>query len=197
MSVILIDTTSYLKLSLGLHPILGRRVGVPPRECKVLSEVDREYQAKASLASTFYWLLEPRYVANRADNQLTAMSVGLSEVREWREHVASWAMLSRKAYKERSLTPPSPADALVVAYGIALSEKTGVRSAVVSDDGGVRYTVSELGYSDALSGWELVKLFHSAGLVTTDEVKAIYGHLQHLKELPYDWKSNSIAAFGF
>jgi len=197
MSIILIDTTSYLKLSLGLHPLLGRPVGVPPRECKVLSEVDREFQAKASLASTFYWLLESDYVVNRAENQLTALSVGLSEVREWREHVSSWAALSRKAYKERALTPPSPADSLVVAYAIALSEKTGARSAVVSDDGGVRFTVSELGYSDALSGWELIQLFCTAGLVTTDEVKRIYGHLQHLKELPHDWKANSMAAFGF
>jgi hypothetical protein len=197
MGLILVDTSSYLKLSKSLHPMLGRHVGAPPRNCVVLSELDREIDAKPTLFRTFYWLLEPGYVDNRKHNLLSAVSVGLQEVREWREQVTSWVNASRRAFKVGGMTPPSPADALLIAYAIALSEQEGHLSAVVSDDRAVRFTVEQLGLCEALSGWQLLQHFHAAKLVSTDDVRAIFGHLLHLQELPRDWRENSAAAFGF
>lgn len=197
MSVALIDTTSYLKLGRTLHPLLGRAVGSPSRMCRTITEVDREFAGKQSLAATFYWVPDPPYADNRKENLLSAMQIGLKEVMNWRTQIQAQARMEAAEYRKRNLTPPSPADSLLIAYAMAVSDVHGTRAAVVSDDVGVRFAVEQLDLCDAMSGYQLVKMFLDHQYIGLDQVKALYGELDYLGELPKDWRLNCQATFGF
>lgn len=197
MSVALIDTTTYLKLGRALDPLLGRSVGTPPRLCRTISEVDREFEDKHSLAHTFYWVSEPSYRENRKGNFLSALSVGMKPVMQWRSQVQAYARMNSAEYRKRNITVPSPADCLLIAYAVTISEVHGKRAAVISDDAGVRFTVQELDLCDAWSGYQLVKAFLDSGYVDEAKVRAIYAELDYLRELPQDWRVNCQATFGF
>lgn len=197
MSVALIDTTTYLKVGRALDPILGRSVGTPARLCRTISEVDREFEDKQSLAGTFYWVTEPRYATNRKENLLSALSVGMQPVMQWRSQVQAYARMNSAEYRKRNITVPSPADCLLIAYGITITEVHGKRASIVSDDAGVRFTVQELDLCDAWSGYQLVKAFLDSGYIDQAKVRALYAELDYLRELPQDWRVNCQATFGF
>lgn len=197
MSVALIDTTSYLKLGRALHPLLGRAVGLPPRICRTISEVDREFEGKESLSATFYWVPQVEYADNRKENLLSAMQIGMKDVMNWRTQIQGFARMNANEYRKRNLTPPSPADALLIAYAVVITQLHGIRAAVVSDDGGVRFTVEELDLCDALSGYQLLELFLTHQYVDLPKVKALYSELDYLSELPADWRTNCHTTFGF
>ena len=118
-------------------------------------------------AGTFYWVTESRYSANRKENLLSALSVGMQPVMQWRSQVQAYARMNSAEYRKRNITVPSPADCLLIAYGITISEVRGKRATVVSDDAGVRFTVEELDLCDTWSGYQLVKRLTAAKLRPT------------------------------
>lgn len=197
VSVALLDTTSYLKLGRSLHPILGRTIGQPPRICRTISEVDREFEGKESLAATFHWVPDSPYAENRKQNLLSAMQIGLKEVSTWRTQIQAQTRMDAGEYRKRNLTPPSPADALLIAYAVAISDVYGQRAAVVSDDAGVRFAAEQLDLCDAMSGYQLVKIFLEHQYVDLNQVKALYAELDYFSELPGDWRANCEETFGF
>lgn len=197
MTFALIDTTTYLKLGRVLHPLLGKSIKLPARQCKITVDVAREYGEKAALHNSFHWFPESMYADNRAENTISVLHLNLSLVRSWKISIGDLAKHSRREFHNVGLTPPSPADCHLLACAKVISETNEIKALVVSDDGGVRYAATYFDICEALSGWELMKCLFDQDQLTISQIKSIYDELSYLRELPFDWRENSMSAFGF
>lgn len=62
---ILVDSNSYFRLALFIHPLLNVEFGKPRYCLGVISELDLEYNKNPILKSKFNWVNEARYSINR------------------------------------------------------------------------------------------------------------------------------------
>jgi hypothetical protein len=193
----LVDTTTYLKLARGLHPLLGRTILQPPRICKILTEVSNEYDAKPSLAATFHWFPDATYAANRSANTISLMQLDMGKIRTWQLALQSMARQDSAHFRSNGVTPPSPADCKLLSCAHVISESHSTPAIVISDDRGVRFAAQYYGLCDALAGWEFLRCLQEEAQLTIADVRAIYGELDHLRELPSDWRQNCKVTFGF
>lgn len=196
MNVALVDTSAYLNLGRCLHPMLGRVFGPPSWTAQGIAELDREFDAKSSLAHSHYWFLDPEYAANRAGNVFDWRSVGLMDVRSWTENILQYCRANPKKFRAAGCSIPSPADCLLAAYAAAVVER-GSDAAVVTDDKGLRLAVELLETSRVMHGYEMLAYYVQAGHATNDAVKALYQELAYASHIPVAWRKGCQAAFGF
>ena len=196
MTSLLLDTNAYFRLAKSFHPLLGKMLpasgSTPGRVLRVISEVDREFEANTALMSKFHWVAEEPYQQNRKQNILGLVGKQPTLIAEKRKFIEFGIRMSGADFKVKRISPPSPTDCLVLAYG----EVLGID--VVSDDGGMVYTASTLmGLKCKVQGsLDVLHVLYQSGEITVAQVKAAARFLDYEDDLPGSWRRDSMNLFG-
>ena len=196
MTSILLDTNAYFRLAKSFHPLLGKVLpasdSAPERALRVISEVDREFEANPALTSKFHWVAEAEYRQNRQQNILKLTGTQPSIVSEKRRFIEFGVKMDATKFKALKMSRPSPTDCLVLAYGDAL----GID--VVSDDGGMAYTASVLLKlrCKVLGSLDVLHALHQSGQISLAQIKSVAQFLQYVDDLPGSWRRDAIRLFG-
>ena len=65
--VLLLDSNSYFRLGISIHPLLSRQFGKSPRyRLYVIEDLDKEFGRSGKLQSKFHWVNHRKYSTDRA-----------------------------------------------------------------------------------------------------------------------------------
>ena len=196
MTSLLLDTNAYFRLAKTFHPLLGRVLrafgAAPEQTLRVISEVDREFSANTALMSKFHWVAEAQYQRNRKQNLLALTGKQPTLIAGKRKFIEFGIRMDAAAFKARRISPPSPTDCLLLAYG----EVLGVD--VVSDDGGMVYTASKLMklQCKVIGSLDVLHALHQREQITFAQIKSAARFLKYENDLPASWRRDSVKLFG-
>lgn len=196
MTPLLLDTNAYFRLAKSFHPLLGKVLpasgSTPARVLRVISEVDREFEANTALMSKFHWVAEAPYQHNRKQNILGLTGKQPTLIADKRKFIEFGVRMSRAEFKAKKVSPPSPTDCLVLAYG----EVLGID--VVSDDGGMVYTASTvMGLKCGVQGsLDVLHALLQSNQITLAQIKSAARFLDYEHDLPGSWRRDSMKLFG-
>ena len=180
MTLVLLDTNTYLRLAKRIRPLLGVRFGQKDYVLNVLKDVEDEVRRNRTLSSRFPWFDDEAFGTERdaAQIRLTAAEkVALDNARSvLRGHV----LADVDRYTTGGRHPPSDTDCRVLAFG-------QVREAiVVTDDLGMHLLAADFELP-IWHGWELLAKMKAAKKVDNDLVRDIYAALERNGDLTLTW----------
>ena len=196
MTSLLLDTNAYFRLAKSFHPLLGRVLptsgSTAERVLRVISEVDREFEANTALMSKFHWVADAPYRQNRKQHILGLTGKQPTMIADKRKFIEFGVRMSGSDFKAKKVSPPSPTDCLVLAY----AEVLGID--VVSDDGGMVCAASTvMGLNCRVqSSLDVLHALHQSNQVTLSQIKAAARYLDYEDDLPGAWRRDSIKLFG-
>ena len=188
MTLVLLDTNTYLRLAKRVQPLLGKKFGQKDYVLTILKDVEDEVLRSPRLKYIYPWF----DTVNLADERL-AHSPRLS-VDEKAKLAAAASVLhglvqmDAARFMTKGRSPPSYVDCRVLAFG-------QIRPAiVVTDDLGMHELANMLDI-EIWHGPELMKKMLSAKTVTSGLVREIYAALEANNDLTQTWIGAKHTAF--
>ena len=188
MTLVLLDTNTYLRLAKRVQPLLGKKFGQKDYVLTILKDVEDEVLRSPRLKYIYPWF----DTVNLADERL-AHSPRLS-VDEKAKLAAAASVLhglvqmDAARFMTKGRSPPSYVDCRVLAFG-------QIRPAiVVTDDLGMHELANMLDI-EIWHGPELMKKMLSAKTVTSGLVREIYAALEANNDLTQTWIAAKHTAF--
>lgn len=186
MTLVLLDTCSYLRFAKRIRPMLGIKFGQKEYEITILPEIEKEVLRSSRLKHNFPWFISDKEIANeRLSRQLKFSKEEKQALDNATSVIYNWVLMNAKNYK----TPPSPTDCKVLALG-------QIRNAIVVTDDLSMHTLANEFQIPILHGYELLKKMLTAKLVDKELVKEIYSALDENSDLPRTWVENRDKTFG-
>jgi len=165
---ILLDTNSYLRLAVNLHPLLFVTYGVEKSTLYVHKDLQDECARQPRLANKFDWINQPQFVENRK------RSLSFSKAQKLEIEVNFDFMWG---HVQTDGLSPSKIDTRILATALTL----GVR--VVTDDQGMLDLAAEFGV-DTWTTLELMKSMLESGHITIDQVRRVVDQWVYDEDLP-------------
>lgn len=166
--IILLDSNSYFRLAVSVHPLLEIKFGSEPCSLFVINELDEEYKRSSRLLNKFHWVSEAQYVKDRRN----LVKCG-SKQRSLIDNAYSYILAEAK----RLDISISRVDARVLATAYIL------KISIVSDDGGIQELSGIYGIK-IMSTLELMKLMMDNKRINLKMVKQIVAYWAYEKDLP-------------
>lgn len=188
MTLVLLDTNTYLRLAKRVRPMLGVSFGAKGYILTVLKDVEEEVHRNPALRFKFPWFDEQVLLDERIATR-TRLS---KEEKEGIDAVASVLRESVLADPMRFMiggrSPPGVVDCRVLAHGF-------VRGCLITtDDLSMHELASEFGIK-VWHGYELLKALLNAKAVSSDMVAEIFAALEANSDLPASWRATQHIKF--
>lgn len=185
MTLVLLDTCTYLRLAKRIRPMLGVKFGQKEYEITILPEIEKEVFHSSRLLHNFPWFSDKEIARERLSKQLKFNKEEKQALENATSIIYNWVLTHANNYKN----PPSPTDCKVLALG-------KIRHAiVVTDDLSMHILANEF-QIPILHGYELLKKMLTAKLIDKALVKEIYSALDANSDLPRAWLENRDKIFG-
>jgi hypothetical protein len=165
---ILLDTNSYLRLAVNLHPLLFAPYGKELNTLYVHKDLKDECKRQPRLANKFDWITLPQYEENR--KRPLSLSNAQKEAIE-ANFDFMWGQVQADGLS------PSPIDTRILATAMEL----GIR--VVTDDQGMLELAKEYGV-ETWTTLELMKSMLDAGHIKMPMVRRVVEQWVHDGDLP-------------
>lgn len=167
---VLLDSTTYFRLGISIHPLLHGSFGTAPRYTLcVHADLDKEYRRNSRLKNKFEWVSHAEYVRDREGKRY--------DVPAKLRKLADDAFSFLAAYaKEHALNV-----SLVDLKALAVAHVMGI--ALVTDDGNMQRIAGE----HEIECWntiKLLKLMVTAQHIDMEKVTEILEYLDHENDLP-------------
>lgn len=180
MTLVVLDTNSYLRLAKRIKPLLGVKFGQKGYVLTILKDVEDEVYKSNRLVFRFPWFNAEDLQAERLAKRVRLSRTEKNEIHAvksvLREHVLSHA----DDFTSFGRSPPSPTDCFILAFGQTRP------SIVVTDDLGMHLLAEEFGL-DIWHGYQLLKKMLSAKVIDNELVRNIYEALELNNDLPKSW----------
>ncbi len=182
MTLVLLDTNTYLRLAKRIRPLLGVKFGQKNYVLTVLKDVEDEVRRSRKLLSKFPWFDGEEFGQERdaARIRLSAdEGIALDNAQSvLRGHV----LLEVDRYTSAGRAPPSDTDCRVLAFG-------QVRQAVVvTDDLGMHQLARDFELDPVVwYGWQLLSKMRAAKLIDNERIRDIYQALERNGDLTSAW----------
>lgn len=183
---ILVDSNSYFRLALNLHPLLCTPFGKEDFTLYIHKDLRAEFDANSRLQNKFHWVADEEFVKNRSRsiNVSKRQKVEIEETLDFMwEHV-------KEAFHQKRGKGPSKIDTKILATAAVLNIR------VVTDDQDMIEVAKEYGIHQ-ISSLELMKLMLDEGHILREKVEQIVEHWQYENDTPYrGWQSEYKKLFG-
>lgn len=180
MTLVLLDTNTYLRLAKRIRPLLGVKFGQKDYVLTVLKDVEDEVRRDGKLRFRYPWFDEEVFGTER-DATRVRLTVAEKTVLENARSVLRGHVLSdMDRYTTGGRQPPSDTDCRVLAFG-------QIREAIVAtDDLGMHLLAADFELS-IWHGWELLSKMKAAKKVDNDLIRDIYDALERNGDLTATW----------
>ncbi len=180
MTLVLLDTNTYLRLAKRIRPLLGVKFGQKDYVLTVLKDVEDEVRRSRTLRFRFPWFDDEAFGTERDAAQIrlsTAEKAALDNARSvLRGHVLS----DVDRYTTGGRHPPSDTDCRVLAFG-------QIREAIVVTDDLGMHSLADDFELPIWHGWELLSKMKAAKKVDNDLIRDIYDALERNGDLTVTW----------
>ena len=188
MTLVLLDTNTYLRLAKRIRPLLGRKFGQKDYVLTVLSDVEKEVRSSRTLRDRFPWFDDEDFGSERDATQVRLKPDEKSTLANAQSILRGHVLSDVDRYTKGGRHPPSTTDCRVLAFG-------QVRSAIVVTDDLGMHLLAEDFEIPIWHGWELLAKMKTAKLVDNDLVREIFDALERNGDLTATWKAAKHAEF--
>ena len=163
---VLLDSCSYFRLALNIHPLLFVEFGDDSYCLYVIEDMTKEYTLNPRLKSRFDWVTQKKYIENRK-HPISISKQQRLEIKNSLDLI--WGM-----YKDEGV---SYIDVKAVVTAMAL------KVILVSDDAGV-IDLSKEFEVECYGSLELMKLMHDKGFIDMEDIKKTVAYWLYTDDLP-------------
>ena len=180
MTLVLLDTNTYLRLAKRIRPLLGVRFGQKDYVLTVLKDVADEVRRNRTLRSRFPWFDDEAFGSERDAARIRLTAAEKTALDNARSVLRGHVLTDVDRYTTGGRHPPSDTDCRVLAFG-------QVRDAiVVTDDLGMHLLAADFELP-IWHGWELLSKMKAAKKVDNDLIRDIYAALERNGDLTATW----------
>lgn len=180
MTLVLLDTNTYLRLAKRIRPMLGVRFGQKDYVLTVLKEVETEVHRSSRLRFKHPWFDHAEFGRERDSARICLNSSEKSSLQNVQSVLHGIVLSDVERYTTRGRSPPSLTDCRVLAFG-------QIRSAiVVTDDLGMHLLAADFEIP-IWHGWQLLLKMKAAKLISNDLIRDIYDALERNGDLTVSW----------
>lgn len=181
MTLVLLDTNTYLRLAKRIRPLLGVKFGQKDYVLTVLKDVEDEVRRSPKLRFNHPWFDEATLGAERDAKQVRLSEDEKRQLDSARSVLRAHVLAEVEVYTTSGRQPPSDTDCRVLAFG-------QIRDAiVVTDDLGMHRLAVDFELP-IWHGWELLAKMRSAKKVDNDLIREIYDALERNGDLTATWR---------
>lgn len=193
MTLVLLDTNSYLRLAKRIRPLLGKKFGQKEYELTILKQVEDEVRGSSRLKFNFPWFENDDLARERMAKKVRLREQEKRQVESARSVLRNHVLEYAQKYTVKRRSPPGDTDCYILAFG-------QIRPAVVvTDDLGMHQLAKEFELP-VWHGHELLHKMLGAKVVDKALVREIFEALELNGDLPSTWKevkhSNFKKVFG-
>ena len=180
MTLVLLDTNTYLRLAKRIRPLLGVKFGQKDYVLTVLKDVEDEVRRNRTLRFKFPWFDDEAFGKERDAAQVRLKATERLALENAQSILRGHVLVDVDRYTTGGRQPPSDTDCRVLAFG-------QVRDAiVVTDDLGMHLLADDFELP-IWHGWQLLAKMKTAKLVENDLVREIYAALERNGDLTATW----------
>ena len=188
MTLVLLDTNTYLRLAKRIRPLLGHKFGQKDYVLTVLSDVEKEVRSSRTLCDRFSWFDDEDFGSERDATRIRLKPDEKTTLEAAQSVLRSYVLSDVDRYTRGGRHPPSATDCRVLAFG-------QVRSAIVVTDDLGMHLLAEDFEIPIWHGWELLAKMKTAKLVDNDLIREIFDALERNGDLTVTWKVAKHAEF--
>ena len=180
MTLVLLDTNTYLRLAKRVRPLLGVKFGQKNYVLTVLKDVEDEVRRNRTLRFRFPWFDDETFGSERDATQVRFSAVEKTALNNARSVLRGHVLSDVDRYTTGGRHPPSDTDCRVLAFG-------QIREAiVVTDDLGMHLLATDFELP-IWHGWELLSKMKAAKKVDNDLIRDIYSALERNGDITATW----------
>lgn len=183
---IIVDSNSYFRLALNIHPLLCQPFGREQYTLYMHAELNAEFRDSPRLQNKFYWAAAPGYRENRK-RSLSISKQDKADIAETFDYMWSHVL---EAFLDARGKGPSRIDTRIIATASVLNIP------VVTDDRDMIELAKEYEVR-CISTLALLRLMEMAKHIDRAKVEQVVAQWQYDKDTPYrDWKREYVSLFG-
>lgn len=180
MTLVLLDTNTYLRLAKRIRPMLGVSFGQKNYVLTVLKVVETEVRRNPRLSFKHPWFDLEDFSRERDAAHICLTAAEKIALENAQGILLGFVRLDLDKYITGGRSPPSPTDCRILAFG-------QIRSAiVVTDDLGMHLLAADFEIP-IWHGWQLLSKMKAAKLISNDLIRDIYDALERNGDLTVTW----------
>lgn len=188
MTVLLLDTNTYLRLGKRIRPLLGQTFGQKGYVPTIIRQVEDEVLRSPRLMFNYPWFTEAELKAERSSKQIRLGKEEREKIEAASSVLRAHVLEHAQDYTTRGRSPPSPTDCFLLAFGL-------VREAiVVTDDLGMHKLADEFEIV-VWHAYDLLKKMLSAKAIDKELIREIYTALENNNDYPLSWREAKHSKF--
>ena len=180
MTLVLLDTNTYLRLAKRIRPLLGVKFGQKDYVLTVLKDVEDEVRRNRTLRFKFPWFDDEAFGNERDAAQVRLKAAERQTLENAQSILRGHVLVDVDRYTTGGRQPPSDTDCRVLAFG-------QVRDAIVVTDDLGMHLLAEDFELPIWHGWQLLAKMQTAKLVDNGRVREIYDALERNGDLTATW----------
>lgn len=188
MTLVLLDTNTYLRLAKRVRPAVGIRFGQKGYVLTILKAVEDEVHRNPRLRHKYPWFDGDEFAAERTAKQVRLSADEKSSIQAVQSVLLGSVLEDAERFTSGGRSPPGPTDCWLLAFG-------QVRPAiVVTDDLGMHELARDFRIK-VWHGYELLDKLRSAKVVDAELIREIYEALERNGDLTATWRTARHSVF--
>lgn len=180
MTLVLLDTCTYLRLAKRIRPLLGEEFGQKRYVLTVLKDVEAEVRRKKELQFKFPWFDAEEFGDERDAKQVRLSAAETAQLKIFASVLRGHVLSQVDRFTRDGRQPPSDTDCRVLAFA-------QIREAIVATDDIGMHTLARDFELDMMHGWDLLAKMRAAKKIDNDLIRDIYEALERNSDLPASW----------
>jgi len=180
LTLVLLDTNTYLRLAKRIRPLLGVKFGQKDYVLTVLRDVEDEVRRNRSLRSKFPWFDDEVFGDERDAARVPLSAEQKEQLKNFQSVLQGFVLTDLDRYTTAGRHPPSETDCKVLAFGEVK------KAVVVTDDLGMHLLAGDFEIP-IWHGWELLSKMRAAKKIDNDRIRDIYDALERNRDLTATW----------
>ena len=188
MTLVLLDTNTYLRLAKRVRPAVGIKFGQKGYVLTILKAVEDEVHRSAKLRHRYPWFDDEEFATERMAQQVRLSRDEKSSIQAVQSVLRAAVLEEADKFTSGGRSPPGTTDCWLLAFG-------QVRPAIVAtDDLGMHELAKDFGIT-VWHGYELLDKLRSAKVVDGALIRDIYDALERNGDLTATWQAAKHAVF--
>ncbi len=188
MTLVLLDTNTYLRLAKRVRPAVGVQFGQKGYVLTILKAVEDEVHRSPRLKSKYPWFDNEEFANERLSKQVRLSPDDKKSILAMQSVLQAWVLEDAERYSSGGRSPPGLTDCWLLAFG---QTKPAI---VVTDDLGMHELAGDFNIK-IWHGYELLDKLRSAKVVDGQLIREIYEALEVNGDLTATWRDAKHSVF--
>lgn len=189
MTLVLLDTNTYLRLAKRVRPAVGVKFGQKGYVLTILKMVEDEVHQSSRLRHQYPWFDDAEFADERMAKQVRLSANEKSSIQAVQSVLRASVLEDADKFTSGGRSPPGATDCWLLAFG-------QVRPAIVVTDDLGMHTLAEGFGIKVWHGYELLDKLRSAKVVDAELIRDIYDALERNGDLTATWREARTRVFG-